>query len=224
MKLLNILSRIEAAIEPNYTELLLNGLHSEFIEQSINKAVFDVFLDFFKEFEKNQTIKFGISNLIKSNVELTPATSPGITAHENAIIYTADYMYYTVNSHMSVNSKFVSVKPITHDYYNKDNLDNPMKRPSSDSNFWRLDIGKLDNSNIFKEVIVDTETFSIYNSTPSSIKYYVTYIKLPDEINMVDTNSEIDMNDEIIEKFVIPLSIGFLLQKYAKQTNNTKQQ
>lgn len=222
MRLLDILNKIESAIEPNYTQLLLNGLHSDFIEQSVNKAAFDVFLDFFKEFEKNQTIKFGISNLIKSNVELTPASSPNIIAHENAIIYESDDMYYTINSHMSVNGKFVSVKPITHDYYNKDNLDNPMKRPSSESNFWRLDIGTADNSNILKEVILDAETYAIYN--PSTVKYYVTYIKLPSEIDMTAVNSEIDINDEIIEKFVIPLAVSFLLQKYVNQTNNQNQQ
>lgn len=218
MILLDILNRIESTLEPNYTELLLNGLHSDFLEQAINKASFEVFLEFFKEFEQNQFTKFGISNLVKSNQLINVSSDTSIVTHPNSILYDISDMYFTISNYMSVDGKIVSVKPISHDYYHTDNLNNPLKNPHIDSGFWRLDIGNSNNSNIYREVIMDTSSYNI-----SSKQYYVSYIKIPSKVSMSNVNSGIDINDEIIDKFIIPLIISFIVQKYSPNRENNNE-
>jgi len=79
--------------------------------------------------------------------------------------------------------------------------------------FWRIDIGTEDNSNIYREVILDNETYS-------TVKYYASYIKLPSKIDSFDEDSSIDINDEIIDEFVIPRALQTILNKYITTSKN----
>jgi signal peptidase I len=189
------------------------GLHSEEIDFALNKAAFEVFLEFFKQFEQDQTSKFGITNLVVSNKSISEVFPiPGnINIYPNGKLYDASSMYFTVDDHLLADNKYVPIQPITHDYY-QSNIKNPMRKPHNDISFWRIDIGTEDNQNIYREIILDGKNYS-------SVSYYASYIKLPSKIDSFDSDSNIDINDEIIDEFVIPKALQIILNKYVS-TNN----
>lgn len=201
---------------PEHTRLMKLGMHSEEIDYALNKAAFEIFLEFFKHFEQDQTSKFGITNLVVSNKLISEVLPiPGnITAYPNGKIYDASSMYFTVDDHIVVDDKYVPILPITHDYYQA-NIKNPMRRPNNDIGFWRIDIGTEDNQNIYREVILDGEAYS-------STSYYASYIKLPSKIDSFDDGSGIDINDEIIDEFVIPRALQTILNKYITTNNKNE--
>lgn len=206
MTLLQILERLES-YTPLYKEMLIRGLHSLEIEHAINNAAFEVFLQFYKEFEENQYTKFGISNLVMSNELMNEEETSSINTHPNGILYDVGDVYFTVDDFMKVDGKNVPVISITHDYY-QSNIKNPMRNPNSDISFWRLDIGSDDNSSLYREIILDKDTYS-------SIQYYVSYIKLPAKVHHATPTSFLDINDEIIDTKILPLAINTLLRKFS---------
>lgn len=205
MNCIDILNKLHYQI-PQHLELMKLGLHSKEIDYALNRASFDVFIEFFKKFEQDQTAKFGITNLLVSNELGVEATGSGIVLYPFAKLYNSSEMYFTVDDHVIADDIYVPVKSITHDYY-QSNIKNPMRVPDSATGFWRLDIGTVDNTTTYREIILD-KVYSVVN-------YYASYIKKPSIIDSADITSGIDINDEIIDGLIIPKALQIIVNKYA---------
>ena len=200
---------------PEATSLLTAGIHSEEIDYAVNKAAFEVFLDFFEQFEQNQFSKFGITNLLINNHEVEEVMNPTeIYLYPNSKLYNTSSMFFTVNDYMVVDGQHVPIKPIPQDYYQV-NFKNPMRKPDKNTSFWRIDLGGDGNLEIYKQVILDSLDYS-------SIKYYISYIKLPNKMTSLNMDGVLDINDEIIDTLIIPKALNTIINKYVANNKTEK--
>jgi len=209
MKVLQIYRLLELKI-PNYSKLILKGLHSDTVEEALNTAAFDVFSKFFEVFEQNQYTKFGISNLIIHNKLMDVVENTELHPYQYGKIYNTNDVYFSMSEFIDIAGKVVNIIPIKHDYY-LTNINNNMRKPDINYHFWRLDIGTTDNNNVSREIILDKDYLN------NDVRYYITYIKLPSKIDLSNINSFIDINDEILVKNVIPLAIKYILEKFVME-------
>jgi hypothetical protein len=163
-----------------------------------------------ESFEQTEKRRKDFSELIRDAVDGSGNLTTSISANQNGVLPNGtffdlplDFLYAIterIETDITCNGalKQIDVKPITHDQYNI-NVDNPFKQP--DNNLaWRMDFSRENVSSAEKkrhEIITD--------GTYSPKKYYLRYIKRPQEIDIdgaVDCELDASLHREIVAKAV----------------------
>lgn len=138
-------------------------------------------------FESSENRRKELSQLVKDYTTSVQVVSAGAISSGSKFYEIPEETFYIVfeeikliSADTCLNDKFIEVKPITHDEYNK-SIKNPFRKPNK-RKAWRLDISNKDS----KKVV---EIISAYSTSD----YHCRYIKKPSPIILTDFESDPDL-------------------------------
>lgn len=116
-------------------------------------------------------------------------------------------------------TKRVGVFPVSDDYYNI-NIQNPFKKPDEDT-VWRMDFSRTDDTTTVSSS--NAKRHELITDSGSTLnKYYLTYIKYPQSIDI--TNSVDCELDNAVHKEIIEMSISIALETSGDSRYQTQKQ
>ena len=121
--------------------------------------------------------------------------------------------------HGSTSTSRVGVKPIGDDYYNA-NINNPFKKPYEEL-VWRLDFSRTDDTSVVSSSNKKRHEL-VYDSASPVSKYYLTYIKYPQSIN-VSSNASCEL-DPSVHKELVELAVSIALETSSDPRYNSQKQ
>lgn len=212
---LELLNRFN--IESKVYQLTKNSLfYTNEIEYILNKAQDNVFQKYYDEFEKTESIRAGLDKLI-TVVELTvsdkSADQSGIKLNGTIYDMPEDFGYSTEESVKDSNDRYITVKPISRDYYNV-NIINPYKKPDKDL-IWRLDRKPTAIGGVRRKELVTDGDIIMTN-------YNITYIIRPSTINVANNEIQLQLGLKAIKELIneaIIIAYGINRNKIYQQPN-----
>lgn len=193
------------------TNLAAPGYEDNEIEEFFDKAL----LQFVKQHynykgnkykegvEETEKRRKDLSELVR---EVTLSGGTGNTSDQSSVLPNGEMFDLPVNflytmmeeiiissTDECVDGNRIRVKPITHDEYTE-GVRNPWKKPSLEK-AWRLDFSRdEDGANTLRHEIIAGSTYTVD-------KYYVRYLKIPDNVSIVD-NITFELHESVHEEIV----------------------
>ncbi len=128
-------------------------------------------------FEEDQKRRDDLRTLIVE-AQISPSpNNPNLNKPNGQFINLPDLYRHAINEEAFINKKRVSVKPITHDRYNKI-IDDPFNKPLNDT-VYRLDYG-------------EGSRFELISGEGQTVEtYYLRYIRKPGDLSLKDNVSSL---------------------------------